>query len=417
MYQIEIINTGAEIMMGFTLNTHHQWLAMKLLDLGYTIARQVSVPDEGKAIRSAVAEAMDRSDLVIVTGGLGPTSDDKTRDEISELLNRQLIYSQEVESHIRSCFSIRKRPMPESVLIQAWAPEDSEIIMNHHGTAPGLWIDTLVNEKSTSLVLLPGPPRELYPMFVDQVTPMILAKLPLQSGAKLHLFNVVGLGESQIQERLEKGSLKPWIDQGLDLGYCAGRGEVTVRLMATGGNADDIVDSASAEVRQKLGHNIFSESGESLESVVIQRLRSMNATLTVAESCTGGFLGHRLTNVPGASNVFWGGFLVYSNEAKSKLVGVAPKTLEQFGAVSRETAIELAQGAKTAANTDYAISITGIAGPGGGSPEKPVGLVYIGLATPDGVSVLERINTYDRETFKLITTQQALDLLRSSISK
>jgi nicotinamide-nucleotide amidase len=143
----------------------------------------------------------------------------------------------------------------------------------------------------------------------------------------------------------------------------------------------------------------------------------MNATLTVAESCTGGFLGHRLTNVPGASEVFWGGLLVYSNEAKSKLAGVSPKTLEQFGAVSRETAIELAQGAKAAANADYAISITGIAGPGGGSTEKPVGLVYIGLATPDGVSVLERINTYDRETFKLITTQQALDLLRTKISK
>lgn len=405
--------------MGFTLNTHHQWLALKLLDLGYTIARQVSVPDEGKAIRSAVAEAMSRSDLVIVTGGLGPTSDDKTRDEISDLLGRELIYSQEVDRHIRNCFKIRNRPMPESVLIQAWAPEESEIIMNHHGTAPGLWIDTLVNEneKSKSLVLLPGPPRELYPMFNDQVAPMILARMPLQSGAKLHLFNVVGLGESQIQERLEKGSLKPWIDQGLNLGYCAGRGEVTVRLMATGGDAGDIVDSASAEVRQKLGHTIFSESGESLESVVIQRLRSMNATLAVAESCTGGFLGHRLTNVPGASEVFWGGFLVYSNEAKSKLAGVSPKTLEQFGAVSRETAIELAQGAKAAANTDYAISITGIAGPGGGSTEKPVGLVYIGLATPDGVSVLERINTYDRETFKLITTQQALDLLRVRISK
>lgn len=404
-------------MMGFTLNTHHQWIARQLLDLGYRIDRQVSVPDEGISIRKAVAAALERSDLVIVTGGLGPTSDDRTREEIADLLGMPLKYSDPVDQHIRDCFSRRKRPMPESVLIQAWAPEGSEILMNQNGTAPGLWIQKSSSEigKTKRLVLLPGPPRELYPMFSNQVKPLIQKELPLEVPLKLKQFHVVGLGESWIQEKLEQSPLHKWMDQGIDVGYCAGRGEVTVRLIQTMADQEMDLEKASAIVRTTLGRSIFSETDATLEEVVVQALRQKRLSVTVAESCTGGFLAHRLTNVPGASEVFWGGFLVYSNQSKQQLVGVSPSTLEQYGAVSEETARELAIGARNAAGSDYALSITGIAGPGGGSPQKPVGLVYIGLATSQGAKVVQRIHDYDRETFKLITTQYALDMLRLEV--
>lgn len=401
-------------MMGFTLNTHHQWIARQLLDLGYRIDRQVSVPDEGTAIRGAVSSAMEASDLVIVTGGLGPTSDDRTREEIADLLGMPLKYSDQVDQHIRDCFKRRKRPMPESVLIQAWAPDGSEILMNQNGTAPGLWIQKSSpgSAKIKHLVLLPGPPRELYPMFKDQVKPLIQNRLPIQNPLMLKQFHVVGLGESWIQEKLEQSPLRKWMDQGIDVGYCAGRGEVTVRLIQASANQEIDLEKASEIVRASLGRSIFSETDSTLEEEVVRLLREKQRSVTVAESCTGGYLAHRITNVPGSSDVFWGGFLVYSNIAKQNLVGVSSETLEKHGAVSEATARELAIGARKVAGTDYALSITGIAGPGGGSPDKPVGLVYIGLASSQGVEVIQRIHDYDRETFKLITTQYALDILR-----
>jgi nicotinamide-nucleotide amidase len=416
---VEIINTGSELMLGRVLNTHQQWLCRQLADLGYVVSRQVAVADRGSDIQQAVHEALSRVDLVITTGGLGPTSDDITRDCIAQLLGKPLVEDQTVLAHIRQFFDVRNRTMPDRTRIQAMVPEGTTVIANAHGTAPGLWVQIDPNPFRPRgipswLVMLPGPPRELRPMFAGSVLPLLKHNLPTDGTFVCHTLRTTGIGESAVEEMIAT-PLEPLTAAGLDIGYCARPGQVDLRLAARGPSATKCVIDAEAVVKKLLGPYLYGSEEEELETRIIQLLTERKQTLALAESCTGGCIAHRLTNVPGASAVLLAGLVTYSNEAKQKFLGVKEETLAANGAVSQAVAREMALGARLETGAEYGLSVTGIAGPSGGTGTKPVGTVYIGLADNSEVHVIHNLNPYDRETFKQVTAQQALELLRRRI--
>ncbi|MCX6928936.1 MAG: competence/damage-inducible protein A [Verrucomicrobia bacterium] len=416
---VELINTGSELMLGRVLNTHQQWLCRQLADLGYAVARQVAVPDTASDIDQAVREALARADLIITTGGLGPTSDDLTRELIAQLLKKTLVEDVTVLAHIKQIFERYKRPMPERTKVQALIPEGATVLANPNGTAPGLAMEVRPNAfrpdgKPSWLIMLPGPPRELRPMFTDTVVPLLRRALPLASGFVCRTLKTTGIGESMVEQKVD-GPLRRSVAAGLELGYCARPGQVDVRLAAHGGDAEHKVREAEAIVRELLSAHIYGVEDEDLETVIVRLLTQRKATLALAESCTGGCIANRVTNVPGASAVLLAGLITYSNAAKQKFLGVQADTLARHGAVSEAVAREMAEGARRQTEADYALSVTGIAGPSGGTPDKPVGTVFIGLAGPSGSAVERNFNRYDRETFKQVTAQQALELLRRKV--
>jgi len=413
---VEIINTGSELLTGSRLNTHAQWLASRLTALGYHVTRQLAVADHGPAIQAAVREALGRADILLTTGGLGPTSDDLTRDLIAQLLGKTLREDAAALENIRAFFAARNKAMPERTRVQAMIPEGAIVLPNANGTAPGLAIEVKPNPlraagKTSWLVMLPGPPRELRPMFETRVASLLREKAPPETATASRLIRTTGLGESLIEERVE-GPLRHLLDAGLEFSICGHPGEVEVRVTARGGGAEETARAAEEILRAALGQSVYGGEADTLESVLVHELARRKATVAVAESCTGGHLANRLTNVPGASNVLLAGWVTYSNAAKTKCLGVQVSTLEAHGAVSEPVAREMAEGARRESGATYALSITGIAGPGGGSAEKPVGTVFIGLAGPHGSQVAKMLNPYDRETFKRVTSQQAFDLLR-----
>lgn len=410
--RVEIINTGTELLMGVVTNTHLGYIAQKLLTLGLTVQRQVTVGDDHLVIRVAFAEAIERADLVIATGGLGPTADDITRDVVAELTERKLIFHQDIFDRIAARFRARKFPMPESVRAQAMVPEGAIVLPNNNGTAPGLALP----HKDKWIVLLPGPPRELNPMFEDAVLPLLREKIKMPT-LECRVFRTVGIGESLVEEIVGKQLLAL---PGVEVGYCARPSEVALRVVVRAGTkreAQAIADRAEDIIRQNLGEWIFGTHDDRLEEVIVKALAERKETIAVAESCTGGNLANRLTNVPGSSAVFINGCVTYSNESKTRLVGVPADLVAQHGAVSEPVARAMAEGVRAQSKATFGIGITGIAGPTGGTPEKPVGLVYIALATPRGTTCIEQCLKYDRETFKFIASQYALDLLRRELAK
>jgi nicotinamide-nucleotide amidase len=413
---VEIINTGSELMLGRVLNTHQQWLSRELADLGYVVTRQVAVPDTAQDIQQAGREALSRADLVITTGGLGPTSDDLTRDLIASMLGKKLREDAAVLAHVEDFFIRRNRPMPDQTRVQALVPEGACVLPNPNGTAPGLAMEVHPNPfrpdgKTSWLVMLPGPPRELRPMFTDSVVPLLRRALPLKDPFVCQTLRATGVGESVVQEKIAS-PLQQLVATGLDLGYCARPGQVDVRLAARGANAEKTVREAEAIVRELIGPDIFGTGDETLEAVVVRLLTERKQTVALAESCTGGCLAHRLTNVPSASAVFRAGLVTYSNESKEKILGVRAGTIARHGAVSEDVAREMAEGARRVNQTDYAIAVTGIAGPTGGTVEKPIGTVFIALTSPQGTQVWRMFNSWDRLTFKEVTAQQSLNQLR-----
>jgi nicotinamide-nucleotide amidase len=433
---VELINTGSELMLGRVLNTHQQWLCRRLADLGYVVTRQVAVADTGKDIEAAVREALSRAELIITTGGLGPTSDDITRDLIAQLLGKKLSEDASIVQHIEQFFVSRKRPMPASTRIQAMVPEGAIVLPNPHGTAPGLAMkvedgrwrmedgkgtetpSSILHPQSSPpakwLVMLPGPPRELRPMFNDTVAPLLRNVLPLEGEFVCRTLRTIGMGESLVADKIEE-PMRRFVQRGMDLGYCARVGQVDVRLVARGDQASELVQEAESVVREHLNKIIFGADDDELETVIVRRLTERKQTLALAESCTGGGLANRITNVPGASAVLLASLVTYANEAKEKFLGVQPETLVAHGAVSEAVAREMAEGARRATGADYALSVTGIAGPGGGSDAKPVGTVFIGFASSDETIVLKQFNPFDRETFKHVTGTQALEMLRRKL--
>jgi nicotinamide-nucleotide amidase len=382
-----------------------------LFPIGLRIERQVAVPD-GEPIRAAVSEAMTRAEIVLITGGLGPTTDDITREIVAELLGLELVHDEEIAREIEARFARRALKMSPRNLRQAQRPREAQVLANPHGTAPGLYLPPL--EKTAAgatphLFLLPGPPRELRPMFTEQVVPILRKLRPQGSSFEWHNYRIAGLGESNVEQLVGE----PLLALGLELGYCARPGEVDVRLIGE----PPVLARAREIVLEKLAGHIVSQDSRELEKVVVDELTARGETLAIAESCTGGLVAHRVTNVPGASAVFLEGFVTYANEAKTRALGVAAALLQQHGAVSRETAAAMAEGARSASGSDHALATTGIAGPGGGSEEKPVGTVFVALASRDRETVVQHHRfASDRETFKDLTSQTALDLLRRRLA-
>jgi nicotinamide-nucleotide amidase len=418
---VELINTGSELLLGRVLNTHQQWLCRRLSDLGYAVQRQVAVPDAAREIQPAVREALSRTDLVIVTGGLGPTSDDITRDLLAELLGRKLRLDETVYAQIKAFFAARNRPMPAHNEVQAMVPEGATVLANPFGTAPGLALPVNPNPfrsggRASWLIMLPGPPRELRPMFADTVTPLLHREFPLTEPFVCRTLRTSGVGESAVQALIEK-PLTTLVAAGLEVGYCARPGQVDVRLIASGPAAESVGRDAETVVQSLLAANIYGFDDDELEIVVVRLLAGQQKTLALAESCTGGALANLITNVPGASAVFWGGYVTYSNESKQINLGVPAETLAAHGAVSEPVARAMAAGARTRSGADFALAITGIAGPDGGTREKPTGTVFLALAGAFGTEVRHRVNAYERAAFKQVTAQQALEMLRQHLAK
>lgn len=404
--RVEIINTGTELLLGRVTNTHLGFLAQSLLGLGLRVERQVTVPD-GAAIAEALNEAMARAELIIVTGGLGPTSDDITRDAAAAAFGRKLIFHPEILDGIAAKFARRKIPMNDLQRPQAMVPEGGVVLDNPNGTAPGLIIE---NEKTVA-VLLPGPPGELRPMWENEALPWLRKKFS-HSLAPVHevTLRILGLGETRVQSLVENEvkALGP-----IEVGYCARPGEVDLRFIAPDKN---LVGKTAALARGKLGDAIYAEGSESMEEVVVRLARSAGKTVATAESCTGGLVASRITNVSGSSEMFRYGWVTYANEAKMSELGVPAALLEKHGAVSAEVAQAMAEGALRGSGADLAVAVTGIAGPTGGTPEKPVGLVYFALATKEGTTqVMEKNLSPIRATFKYMASQIALDLVRRAL--
>jgi nicotinamide-nucleotide amidase len=419
---VEIINTGSELMLGRVLNTHQQWLCRRLADLGHVVTRQVAIADDGSEIQNAVREALSRADLVITTGGLGPTSDDITRELVAQLLGRKLVQNQDVVEHIKGFFAKRNRQPPLKTDVETFVPEGALVFLNQTGTAPGLAMhvpSSTLNPPSSSskkwLIMLPGPPRELRPMFDDAVVPLLKREFAAENFV-CRTLRSTGIGESRVQEMIEAG-LEEFVKRGLGVGYCARPGAVDVRLTASGSGAESLVRYGGAVVQTILGDHIFGSDDDEIENVVVHLLKEHKKTVALAESCTGGGIANRITNVPGASAVFLGGVVSYANSAKETLLGVSPEILQQHGAVSEPVAREMAIGARVEFGSDFAVAVTGIAGPDGGTPEKPVGTVFIALASAEGVEVERLLNPWERVTFKDVTATQALERLRRRLVK
>jgi nicotinamide-nucleotide amidase len=416
---VELINTGSELMLGRVLNTHQQWLCRRLADLGLVVTRQVAIADSSAEIKNAVAESLARADLIITTGGLGPTSDDLTRELIAELLGKKLIQDANVLRDIENYFARRNRPRPAQTRVEAFVPEGAMVLQNKNGTAPGLAMKIQSNAQSPKskvqwLVMLPGPPRELRPMFDELVAPLLKRELVAEKFV-CRTLRTSGIGESVVQEKIEM-ELQPLVLRGLEIGYCARPGAVDVRLSARGANAKKIVAAGEKIVQKNLAANIFGFDDDEMENVVVKLLTQKKKTLALAESCTGGLIANRITNVPGASEIFRGGIVAYSNAAKEKILGVRAEILKNFGAVSEAVAREMAVGAREKFGADFSVSVTGIAGPGGGTVDKPVGTVFICLVSESKSEVRKLLNVWERETFKQVTAQQVFAWLIRMIS-
>lgn len=404
--RVEIINTGTELLLGRVTNTHLGYLAQGLLGLGLRVERQVTVPD-GVAIAEALTEAMNRAEIIIITGGLGPTSDDITRDAAAEAFGKKLIFHQEILDGIAVKFAKRKLQMNELQRPQAMVPEGGVVLENNNGTAPGLIVG---NDKSVA-ILLPGPPRELRPMWTESALPWLKKRFADRLGPVHEItLRILGLGETKVQMLVEDNirALGP-----VEVGYCARSGEVDLRLIAPD---PALVGKAADLARAKLADNIYTEGTETMEETVVRLAKASGRTVASAESCTGGGVANRITNVSGSSDIFRYGWVTYANEAKMSELDVSEDLLAKHGAVSPEVAQAMAAGALAKSKAHVAVAITGIAGPTGGTPEKPVGLVYFAIATANGrTHVLERNLSQIRETFKYMASQIALDLLRREL--
>ena len=405
--RVEVINTGTELLLGKVINTHLGYFGEELFKLGLRVQRQTTIPD-GDDIRVALEEAFPRSDVILVTGGLGPTNDDVTREVVAGMLGRELHLDTAIRDGIRQMFLHRGLKPNRSNDRQAMVPEGGVVLENPNGTAPGLYLPA--SAQSPHLFLMPGPPRELKPMWKNHVLPRI-AELPGNDDAPESYLNfrLYGAGESSIAAFLE-----PRVEgiPDLELGYCARLGEVDVRLIGS----KESVDRAAQIIRGEYPTRIVTESEDSIARVVIDLLVARRATVATAESCTGGLIASTLTDESGSSEVFHRGYVTYANEAKSELLGVPPEVIEENGAVSEETVRAMVDGCLSVSGADYAVAVTGIAGPTGGSEEKPVGTVWVGVAERNGVTVANRYYwPAERIAFKTRVTRLVLDLLRRKI--
>lgn len=395
--------------MGQTVNTNATFLSKELNELGINVLYHITVGDNPDRLDKMLKNALELSDLIITTGGLGPTQDDLTKEIISKSLGRVLRLHRPTLDKIESFFKKLNRDMTENNIKQAYLPENSIVLENNAGTAPGF----VIEECEKVIISLPGPPREMRSIFFESVKTYLESKTNCTIKSKVLKF--VGIGESSLETALVdliSNQINPTI------ATYAKDGELTLRITAKGDTDEEIdalINPVVEEVKSRLKEYIYSYSGELLEEAVANMLLSNNLTISLAESCTGGLLASKFTSISGISKTLDRGIVTYSNTAKIEELGVNEATLKQYGAVSEKTAMEMAKGIKRIANTDIALSITGVAGPTGGTPEKPVGLVYVGIATNHS-SYVKKLNlTGDRNRIRNYTTIVALNLIRKTI--
>ena len=403
----EIIAVGSEMLTPYRLDTNSLFLTGELNKLGIRVVHKAVVGDSPEEMRSSFRHAMDRAEIIVASGGLGPTDDDRTRETVAELLGRKLRQDESVLRRIQEVFRRFGRAMPEINARQAMVPEGADILPNPRGTAPGLWLES----NGHILVLLPGVPAELRALFDAEVRPR-LAKLSPEERLFTRDLRITGLPESEVEQRVSPlYALYPETETTI---LAAPSGiQLHPRVWSNDAQkAEKMLDEIVERMALALGENLYSTRGETLEEVVAHVLTENRATIAAAESCTGGMLAERLTNLPGSSNYFLGGVVCYSNELKTTLVGVPAELIEAEGAVSTEVALALADGIRRRTGATLGVGITGIAGPGGGTPEKPVGLVHIALADERGPR--ERAYRFpgDRERIRQYATQTALDTVR-----
>jgi len=404
--RFELITLGEELLLGLTANTHLTFIGEHLGRHGVYMQRNVTIPDDAETIGRQFSESWERSDVIITTGGLGPTCDDRTRETIADILGCRLLFHPETDAAIKERFARFGRPVTPNNLRQAYYPEGAEIISNPNGTAPGIWFQ----RDGKVLVMLPGPPSELRPMFVEAVIPRLAANGLVSAGETYVQVKTAGIGESALETLLLPVFEK---QEHLNVAYCAHAGQVDLRLSAQ--NADltrtDLEEIAKA-CRDLLGDDFLCMGHLSMVKVISDALRKDNLGLAVAESCTGGLMASCFTDLPGASKFFTGGIVCYGNASKVELLDVPECLLKQHGAVSAEAAVAMASGVAERLDADYGLSLTGFAGPCGGNAENPVGTIFIGLYTPKGIWS-KRINyPGSRTAVKHRAVNAALDWLR-----
>ncbi len=412
MLSAEIIAIGSELLTPTRTDTNSLWLTEKLNDIGIEVMLKTIVGDDGARLQEAVSDAMRRSDVVITTGGLGPTADDITRKFAAKAVGRELVYHDEIELHLRERFRNWGREMPEINKRQAFVIDGADVLPNPNGSAVGMMAEI----GRRFLIVLPGPPRENQPMFTDHVLPR-LTEIAGEVHVARRVLKVSGMGESAVDEIAAPIYTRY---EGAQTSVLFNKSEVEIHIAAKGPDARAAratIDKLADELAEALGIAVFSTDGESMEMVVGRLLKERSETLATAESCTGGLIGRRITEVPGSSAYFIEGAITYANDAKIRTLGVAPELLEKYGAVSAECAEAMAGGMRKYAGTMHAISVTGIAGPDGGSEEKPVGTVFIGYAGPDAVRSIKLVIPGDRYLIRWRTSQAALDYLRRQLMK
>ncbi len=408
----ELISVGTEILLGNIVNTNASYLAEKCAGLGISNFYQVSVGDNTERMTSTLQTALNRSDIVIITGGLGPTKAELTKEVAANLCGMRLVMDERTKDRIIHFFQERHIDhMPDNNLKQALVPEGAMVIDNHNGTAPGF---ILMNKEGKRIILLPGPPNEAIPMFESDIIPYLKG---LQNGTIYsQMVKMIGISESKAETMISD-----LIDNQTNptIAPYAKNGEVHLRVTAFADNdihGKELTDPLVLELKERFGNHIYTtKESENLEDVVVNLLSSRKLTLATAESCTGGLIAGRIVNVSGASDVFNEGVITYSNEAKEKYLHVSGDTLKRYGAVSYETAKEMAEGARINLHSDASLAVTGIAGPLGGTDEKPVGLVYISCALQNHVIVKEYHFNGSRQKIRENTVISALDLLRRTI--
>ena len=412
---VELISVGTEILLGNIVNTNATYLAEKCALLGCSLYHQTVVGDNEERMEEAIRQAIERADIVILTGGLGPTKDDLTKEVTAKVFGRKLYMDEHSKARIRDYFEkIKSKKVTENNWKQALVPEGAIVIDNLNGTAPGLILED--KERGKAAILIPGPPNEMKPMFEHDIAPYLNKKQP--EGIYSQMVKVCGIGESRAETMvadLMDAQTNP------TLAPYAKTGEVHFRVTARACSeeaAEKLMEPMIEEMKKRFGDAIYTtEENVTLEESVIRLLEEKKMTVTTAESCTGGKLSGRLLNVSGASGVYNEGYITYANASKEKILGVKHETLETYGAVSEQTAAEMALGAAKAAGADAALSVTGIAGPGGGTAEKPVGLVYIGCAVNGEVTVREYRFTGNREKNRDYAVARAITLLREELLK
>ncbi|MGF6988835.1 nicotinamide-nucleotide amidase [Lachnospiraceae bacterium PM6-15] len=407
----ELLSVGTELLLGNIVNTNANYLAKECASLGLSCYHQVVVGDNPERLKETLITALERSDVVIMTGGLGPTDDDLSKETAAEVCGLPLILDEHSKEMIADYFErVHAGSITNNNWKQAMIPEGAIVLDNHNGTAPGVIIET----DNKAIILLPGPPGELKPMFAEHVAPYLAAKQPEQFYSKM--VKLCGIGESSAETKV-----KDLIDEQTNptLAPYAKIGEVHFRVTAKAkdtAQADTLMEPLIKELYNRFGKLIFTtDPDETLEEVVVKLLKAKGYTLAAAESCTGGLLSGRLINVAGISEVFKEGFVTYANEAKMRSLGVKEETLAQYGAVSKETAREMSEGVCQVTGADVGISVTGIAGPDGGTKEKPVGLVYIGCTVKGKTRVEEFFFTGNRKKNRDYAVVRALTLLREEI--